>query len=156
MTEPIEAVRAMRERGIDNAEDLLQYAPPDRILAACAAWDERKGRTNVGPGLLAKMVRDGGPDPTPPPLDAPFVIRGLREKFDRYIAANPVGGVVEPHVEPQRRRWPDDEPCDGNLITVEIDTPTATDLTEDSSAPGWHHIVCDVCQFPASYKVRTR
>lgn len=51
------AVKAMRERGITNPEELAGFAEPAAILRACRWFD---GRHDAGPGLLAKVVRDGG------------------------------------------------------------------------------------------------
>jgi hypothetical protein len=52
----------MLERDIGNPQELLRFATPDAILAACE-WYDRQSR--VGPGLLAKVIREGGREPTP-------------------------------------------------------------------------------------------
>ena len=69
MTTVIDAVRALRARGIDNAEDMLEHGTPPELLAACHRWDQRK---NVGPGVLVAMIRAGEfRDPTPPTRPPP-------------------------------------------------------------------------------------
>lgn len=55
----------MAERGIDNGPDLLARfadaeAAAEAVLGACRWHDHRKQRSKVGPGLLAKKIRDGG------------------------------------------------------------------------------------------------
>lgn len=47
----------MRARGIANPVELLTFADTDGILGAIRWFDSQHG---VGPGLLAKAIRDGG------------------------------------------------------------------------------------------------
>ena len=94
----IDAVKALRARGIGNAEDLLEYGTPDQILGACHRWDQRK---NVGPGVLAAMIRNGEfVDEQPARPAAPTSASRLRARFDEYVARFPEGSVAEPHRPP--------------------------------------------------------
>ena len=52
------ALDALKERAIDNPEQYLKLAAPDRILATCRWYDEQGGR--VGPGVLVMELRAGG------------------------------------------------------------------------------------------------
>jgi hypothetical protein len=136
--EPIEAVHALRARGIDNAEELLQYGTPAQILTACRRWDGRRG---VGPGLLAGWVRTGQfAEPEPQPKQSRDAI--LRARFDDYAHRFPAGSTVEPHAQLQARRWPDDEPCPGRMVVYESLYPNIT-------------VECDRCGFVAAYPVRS-
>jgi hypothetical protein len=47
----------MKNRGINNPEELLRHAGAPAILGACRWFDEKP---NAGPGLLAKVIREGG------------------------------------------------------------------------------------------------
>ena len=47
----------MRDRGIDNPDELLSFASAAVILESCEWFDAQKG---VGPGVLAKAIREGG------------------------------------------------------------------------------------------------
>lgn len=58
-TAVVEAKQAMMDRGIVNPDELLQFATPARILAACRWFD---GQRSAGPGVLAKTIRSGGVD----------------------------------------------------------------------------------------------
>jgi hypothetical protein len=58
-----EAIAAMRSRGINNPGELLNtFADAEAVLGACRWFDRRSEdkRSQVGPGLLAKVIRDGG------------------------------------------------------------------------------------------------
>ena len=53
----------MRQRGIDNGAELLDtFATAEAVLGAIRWFDERKTRRGrpIGPGLLAKVIREGG------------------------------------------------------------------------------------------------
>ena len=118
MTDPIDALRA---RGIDNAEELLEYGAPDEILAACHRWDARKG---VGPGLLARWIRNREFKAEPASAPAHSRAEEMRARFDEYASRYPEGSVAEPHHRLQvRRRYHDDDPCPGSLIVVDTIYP---------------------------------
>jgi hypothetical protein len=134
-----DAVSALRARGIDNAEELLAFGTPEEILAACRRWDARPA---VGPGLLARWIRDqdfSEPEPTP----APSKTAGLRTLFADIARRYPVGTVLETHAELIERRWPQDadraeeagEPlCPGWMVVIAATWP----LLESE---------CDACRF---------
>jgi hypothetical protein len=129
---PIDAVRALRSRGIGNAEDLLEYGTPDEILAACRRWDSREG---VGPGLLARWIRDREFVEEPAAPQSKAVI--MRARFDEYAARFPVGAVAERHADLQARRWPEDDPCPGDMVVIETTYPLVS-------------MECDQCGFVAA------
>jgi hypothetical protein len=144
---PADAVRALRARGVDTADELLAYGTPPQILSACERWDRRQG---VGPGLLARWIRDGTfeePDPEPPKRGK---AAQLRERFDEYVRRFPVGAVAESHADLVRRRWPDDwerakqrdeEVCPGDMIVVAASYPVL-------------EMECDECGFSAGLTPR--
>jgi hypothetical protein len=131
------AVDALRERGVDNGEELLAYGNPDQILAACRRWDKREG---VGPGLLASFIRNQDfpeePKPSAPKLD------DRHDRFAIYAERYPEGSIAEPHARLQERRWPEDERCGGDMIVVDAIYPLIT-------------VVCDRCDFEAAYPLRS-
>lgn len=131
-TTAADALREMRARGIDNAPDLLEHATPEAILTACRHWDTRK---DVGAGLLAKWIRQGGISEA----TADRIVKGQdarrRQAFDKFVREFPVGSVVERHSETQELMWPDDPNRCPGAMRVE-----------------WHafpHValVCDECGF---------
>jgi hypothetical protein len=137
----IEAVRALRARGIDNADELLAYGTPEQILAACRRWDGRQG---VGAGLLARWVRDGQFDEPPPAAKSKAA--QLRERFAEYARRFPEGAVVEPHRRLLERRWAEDveravelgdEVCDGAMVVIAASYPVL-------------EMECDACGFTAA------
>jgi hypothetical protein len=133
----VQAVAALRARGVNTAEGLLEYATPDQILIACHRWDGQQG---VGPGLLARWIRDGQflePEPAEPP--GPGL--QLRTRFDQYAARYPVGTVIEPHQTMIDRRWRNDPPCDGRIVVVDTTWPALI-------------LECDKCGFNATIPPR--
>jgi hypothetical protein len=88
-----QAVAALAARGVDNGAHLLIYATPDEILATCRWFDGRQG---VGPGLLAKRIRDQDFPTEPPPARNP--IDEMHAKFDDYARQFLTGTVIRsPH-----------------------------------------------------------
>jgi hypothetical protein len=133
---PADAARALRARGIDDAESFLDCGTPEQILAACHRWDRLTG---VGKGLLVKWLRNGE-------FHEPTVVKASKAavhqaRFDEYAQRFPVGSIAEPHDRLQQRRWPDDQRCPGQMIVV--DHAGLTIVAE-----------CDACQFEAAYPVR--
>ena len=53
---PSSLAALLESRGIDDPDSLVAEAEPRLILGAVRAWDTRSG---VGPGLLAKWIRQG-------------------------------------------------------------------------------------------------
>lgn len=156
MTEEMDAVRALRARGVDNAEGLLDSATPEAILRTCEWWD---GLSGVRPGLLVKRCREGGvPEAVTAVVGDPegdrvaeLIQRGgrvpdtqkklrdrvYRGRFERYADAFPVGAVSETHTELAARLWSEDEhTCSGGMVVVELAYPHVT-------------IECDECGFDA-------
>ena len=138
-TTAIEAVTALRARGVDTAEDLLEHATPAQILAACHRWDGRQG---VGPGLLVRWIRNGEftePQAAPPPGKG----AQLRARFDEYANRYPEGAIAEPHARLQARRYPDEnDPCPGLLVVIETTYPLIS-------------VECDQCDYTAAYPARS-
>ena len=133
---PIDAVRALRTRGVNDPDDLLECGSPAEILAACHRWDRQQ---NVKPGLLVHWIRNGQ-------FHDPGVVHASKTavhqaRFDEYAQRFPVGSVAEPHDRLQQRRWPEDERCPGRMIVV--DHAGLSIVAE-----------CDACQFEAAYPVR--
>lgn len=117
MTDPGDAVHALRDRGVDQPEALLAYETPERIIAACRRWDTRRG---VRAGLLVRWIRNHEIADQPPIEE-----RGaqLAARFAEYAAEHPIGTIVARHDDLQARRWPDEEPCPGALRVTELGYP---------------------------------
>ena len=135
---PMNAVNALRARGVDTAEALLEDATPEQILAACRRWDSRQG---VGPGLLVRWIRAGEFDEPASPT-GPSKTEIMRAKFDTYAARFPEGEVAEPHARLQARRYPEDDPCPGNLVVIGTTYPAIA-------------VECDTCDYTAAYPLRS-
>lgn len=136
--EPVDAVHALRDRGVDQPEQLLEHATPMQILAACHRWDQRQG---VRPGLLVKWIRAGQfeDEPSPPAQGRAAV---LRARFDEYASRFPVDATVEPHRSLTARQWPGDElDCAGSMVVTEAIYPLLA-------------LECDRCGFEAAIPVR--
>ena len=134
----IQAVEALRARGVNNPEDMLEHATPADILIACHRWDGQRG---VSPGLLVHWIRNGEFD-EPPALPPPSKGATMRARFDEYAARFPEGAVAESHRALQARRYPEDEPCPGSLIVIETTYPLIT-------------VECDQCDYQAAYPARS-
>lgn len=52
-----DVIKAMRDRGIVNPDELTVFASNEAIAGACRWFD---GQQNAGAGVLAKVIRDGG------------------------------------------------------------------------------------------------
>lgn len=130
----IEALHALRDRGVEDAESLLEAASVDRIMATCK-WADRQGASTR---LLVWKVKHGGVDP------ADLAVKGKRqrmqERFAEIAQRYPVGWIAEPHRQLQRRRGYDED-CDGMLIVVEPPQfPTVV-------------VRCDACAYEAAFPV---
>jgi hypothetical protein len=60
------AVRALRDRGVDNADEIVKHAEYnsvsyEMIVGACEWFDTQRG--NISPGLLVWKVKQGGVQP---------------------------------------------------------------------------------------------
>jgi hypothetical protein len=86
----LDALNALRERGVNAAEDLLELATPDQILATCKRWDAQH---HVNPGLLVHWLRTGQiAIPTPDPIDQ------MHAQFDDYARHLLTGTAIKsPH-----------------------------------------------------------
>lgn len=127
---PEDAVAALSARGVDNGAQLLLYGTPEEILATCRWWD---GRQNVGPGLLARRIRDQDFADEPPTPESPR--EQLQAKFEEYAARFPVGTPIHsPHYRsvrvenppPHARIWDRirQEVCPGTVRIVGANFPT--------------------------------
>lgn len=136
-TRPSDVVHALRERGVDNGEELLQFGTPEQILAACRRWDARQ---NVGPGLLARWIRDQEfPEEGAPVVDKRAQ---LEARFADYAARYPEGSITEPHARLQTRKGYHEDACPGNLVVFDV-----LDLVIMAE--------CDACGEEWSYTART-
>jgi len=137
MVEPaaLDAIKALRSRGVDNAEPLLKHATPDEIMAACRRWD---ARTGVGPGLLAKWIRDREFIAPNEPQAVSKADR-LRRQFTEYAKRFPVGASIEPHANLQTE---DENPCDGSMTVAGTAYPSLI-------------VDCDTCGYEAAYTPRS-
>lgn len=132
----LEAVRALRDRGIDGAEDLLEYGTPEQILAVCRRWDSREG---VGRGLLVSWIREGKFEPEPETKRDQDEI--FRARFDETLARLPVDSAIEAHRDLELRLWHTEIECAGTMIVVDSLYPNLT-------------LICDECGFEAAIPVR--
>lgn len=137
----IEAVQALRTRGVNHPEQLLELAEPEQILAACRRWDTQTG---VTPGLLVTWIRAGeftAPEPEP---TAPTKSQQLRATHAAYARRYPVGTVVETHRRLVERKWPADlerdDPCPGDMVVWHATYPLLV-------------MRCDECGFEAGLPV---
>jgi hypothetical protein len=144
---PIDAVKAMRARGIDNAEEHLQYATLEQIRGWCEWWDGKQG---AGPGLLAKKIREGGDPPGQRP-PAGSVHTRLRATHDDYAQRFPPGSVVEPHARLlTRQRYKDDHPLEEARSLEQSGDELCRGLLVvlSNRYPVWE-VECDLCGFVA-------
>lgn len=130
MPDEVDAVRALRHRGVNNAEPLLELGTPNEILDACHRWDRQEG---VSPGLLVSWIRNGEFEPEPPPPE-PAANR-LHAIFDEYAARFPAGTPIHsPHYRsvpvenppPHARIWDRirQENCPGTVRVAGANFPT--------------------------------
>jgi hypothetical protein len=139
----VEALQALRARGVDQAEGLLADATPAQILAACRRWD---GRQNVGPGLLAHWIRTGQiPEEAEP---GPSIPAQLRARFADTAARFPIGTPIH---APHRRTITERMPTGQVLAIGEEDCPGAVRVT----ARDYPVIACecDRCPYDVGYPV---
>jgi hypothetical protein len=110
-------LHALRARGVDDAERLLEFGSPEQIMLACERWDQRSG---VRPGLLVSWIRKGDfAEPIAP--SAPrrsSKDAQQRARFDQIAARHPEGSAARPHAG---LRWRDD--CPGLMIVVMVSYP---------------------------------
>ena len=143
-----DALRALRARGVNTAEEVLELASPEQILTACRRWDTE---TDVSPGLLVHWIRNGQFE-TPPAAGTTAKSKGavLRERFAEYAARFPEGSTVETHHALLERRWPDDVAravenghpiCDGSMVVTSATYPVLA-------------MECDACGFEAGVTPR--
>jgi hypothetical protein len=130
-----DALRALRERGVTSANDLVEHTDPDKIMSACRKWDREPG---ASPALLAWRIIHGHTAD-----DGPKVSKGeqLRVRFDDYARRFPEGTVTETHAALWARRYPD-EVCDcaGRLVVWDAHYPNIA-------------VECDGCSFEVAYPV---
>lgn len=131
---PSDAVKALRARGVNSAEDMLEHGTPDQLLAVCRRWDAQRGSKSTG--LLVHWIRQGEFN-EPAASTAPSKGSMMRSRFEEYAAQFPVGTVAEPHARLQARRWPEDEPCPGSMRVIEATYPLLS-------------MECDECGFAAA------
>jgi hypothetical protein len=138
---PMEAVRALRSRGVDDAESLLEYGTPEDIVATCHWWDsQRKGK-----GLLVWKIKHGGVKEEEERQAAKTTGERLRALCAEYTAGLAIGAAVETHANLNARRWPDDADgravCDGRMVITEMAYPVLA-------------VECDRCGFTAAVPIR--
>lgn len=131
-----DAIRALRGCGITDPARLLEHATPDVIVATCNWWQKQSG---VRTGLLVQRLRAGGIDTAPAPEFSRQQQNQLR--FQEYADRWPEGSTIEPHARLQARRYPEDDPCPGQLVVFEALYPSL--IAE-----------CDACGFEVGYPLR--
>jgi hypothetical protein len=110
----MDAIRALRDRGVNQPEQLLEHGTPEQILAACDRWDRQP---NVSPGLLVKWIRDGQ---FAEQATKANTAEERRATFASYARRYSAGETIELHATLQARRSYDDEPCPGELVVVDL------------------------------------
>jgi hypothetical protein len=136
---PMDAVHALRDRGVDNPEDLLAFGTPAQILAACRVYD---GRPGARPGLLVSWIRSQRfPEPATP---APTVrkVEELRARFAAYARRFPIGQDAISHRALDDRLRPENaDDCAGDMVVVDDGYPVLV-------------LECDACGFENGIPVR--
>jgi hypothetical protein len=150
---PMDAVQALRDRGIDNPESLLQYADPEAIIRTCEWWD---GLKNVGTGLLVSKVREGGIASPDGLSEKARKHARLVDRFAEVAQRFAPGDVTETHARMQCRacgtpdaRWqhPDEEElCGGDLVVIAVSSDIEVPCIE---------VRCDACLFESCYSPRS-
>jgi hypothetical protein len=130
-----DAIRELQACGVDEPEQLLEHATPDRIVATCQWW---RTRSNVTTGLLVSRIRKGGMEAVDSP---PSVRQQLRQQFEAYVARFEVGSTLEPHARLQVRRRYQDELCGGGMVVYEAAYPSL-------------FAECSGCSFEAAYPLK--
>ena len=136
-TATLDAVHALRARGVDQAEQLLELGDPEELLELCGRFDARDGR--VGPGWIVSEARAGHfTDPEPPPTP-PTPEEQHQAKFAAALRRLPPGTAIWRHaeMEPPHRL----EECPGLMRVEESTYPTLT-------------IACTVCLDTVAVPVR--
>jgi hypothetical protein len=138
-TTPADVVRALKTRGVNDPEELLECGTPAQIIAACHRWDRQH---NVRPALLVFWIRNHQFE-DPGPSSGPSRGEILRARFDEYARRFPVESAIEPHAQLQARCWSDDpDRCPGSMVVIETTYPLIS-------------VECDRCGFVAAYPVRS-
>jgi hypothetical protein len=128
-----DAAAALRARGVDQIEPLLDAATPAQIFAACRRFDKRDG---AGPGLLAHWIRHATvPEDEPTESNT----ARLRRRFQEVVADYPPGSMIGIHRAVQADD--DERPCDGEMIVLEAAFPLLV-------------IRCDECGFEGALTPR--
>ena len=136
-TTNLDAVQALRARGVDQAETLLEIADPDDLVALCRRFDVRQGR--VGPGWIVSEARAGHfADPAPPP-EPPTPEEQMRARFDETLRRLPLDTPIWRHadMEPPHRL----EECPGVMRIEESFYPIVV-------------IACSVCRDSIGVPIR--
>lgn len=129
------AVAMLRDRYVDDAENVAALVDPQAVIGACVWWDRKPGANT---GLLVWKIRQGGVSDTAPASKR----TQLRDVFDRYVLAHPVGSRLCSHAALAARRWPDErEDCTGSLMVAVAAYPVL-------------EMVCGVCGFDAALTPR--
>lgn len=135
-----EALRALRDRSVDDAESVLNSTSADNktVIRTCEWWDRQPAAKRTS-GLLVWKLRQGGvpEDDTPVSKTA-----RMRHVFDAYIQKHPVGSRLCSHAALSARKWPDDRcDCVGQIRVVVASFPVL-------------EMECDVCGFDAALTPR--
>jgi hypothetical protein len=134
MADEMTAVTALRARGVDDAESLLEYADADAIVRTCDWYDKQGARAHKG--LLVWKIRQGGVGDKPPTKG-----EQLRAQFAQAADRYPEGATTETHEQMRQRRWPNDrDRCPGQFRVTAAMYPTLM-------------VQCDTCGFEAAYPV---
>jgi hypothetical protein len=133
-----DAVRALHERGVDNANDLAEEFDAAEIVAACERWD-RDGGGHVG--RLVWRIRNGKFNDRPAAAGRDAQRRAL---FNGYAERYRVGMMAESHHDLIARRYPEELAgyCVGAMIVTDTIYPVIS-------------AKCTDCGFETGYPLRT-
>lgn len=129
----LDAIRALRNRGVDQAEPLLETATPNEILSTCHRFDARQGR--VGPGWLVTEIRAGH---YTDPDDTPSVADRLQAQFTEHQRRLPADTIIDRCAHTDCTGWMRVQPSTYPILVVACSVCRAQDGYPIRALPTLH------------------